>query len=236
MKPSKNKKGVNMRVRRLIVAITALLTLTACDKEKMERAKAALSRDESIPEIQMAVLFDNSISYKAFIEPTLSQVKGVFQHMAAKYPEAEVGLIMIDTKATIIYSGPSKDLQRAYDDLSDKLRHETSKFTNLIDAVEKGLYFLEKARARRKVMVVFSDLKHSLPDYYPQDMEVVPPPPGFPWEKIKEAGVEMYAFYVPYREWREWGKVMEKTGGRIAAKLPEELKTVKAAEILFKED
>lgn len=76
-----------MKFRVFTAALMMLLALTACDRERIEKAKATLSQDESMQEIQMAILFDNSISYKMFIEPTLHQVKGVFQHMAAKYPE-----------------------------------------------------------------------------------------------------------------------------------------------------
>jgi hypothetical protein len=230
-----NSMGGNRSVRKLLlIGLLLLSTITGCDSERLEKAKAIMAQDESAQGIQIAVLFDNSISYKPFIEDTLLQVKGVFQHMAAKYPEAEVSLIMVDTKANIIYSGLSKDLQRAYDDLADRLRNETAKFTNLTDAVNKSLYFLEKGKAHRKLLLIFSDMKHSLPDYYPQDIEVVPPPPDFPWDGLK--GVEVYIFYVPYKEWREWEKVVNGKGAIITAKLPEQLKTLKAAQIIFKDE
>jgi hypothetical protein len=221
-------------VRKILILGIILLSLTACDSERLEKAKAIMAQDESAQDIQIAVLFDNSISYKPFIEDTLLQVKAVFQHMAAKYPQAEVTLIMVDTKANIIYSGLSKDLQRAYDDLADRLRNETAKFTNLTDAVNKALYFLEKGKAHRKALLIFSDMKHSMPDYYPKDIEVVPPPPDFPWDALK--GVETYAFYVPYKEWRLWEKTLNEKGAIITAKLPEELKTLKVTQIIFKED
>ncbi|MEM7828190.1 MAG: VWA domain-containing protein [Candidatus Aenigmatarchaeota archaeon] len=218
----------------LIITGIILLSLTACDSERLEKAKTMMAQDESTQDIQIAILFDNSISYKPHIEDTLLQVKGVFQYMAAKYPGAETSIIMVDTKANIIYSGLSKDLQRAYDDLVDKLRNETTQFTNLTDAVNKALYFLEKGKAHRKVMLIFSDMKHSMPDYYPQDIEVVPPPPDFPLDGLK--GVETYAFYVPYKEWRLWRKTLDEKGVIITAKLPEELKSLKVTQIIFKED
>ncbi|MEK6689959.1 MAG: hypothetical protein AABY78_01490 [Nitrospirota bacterium] len=221
-------------MRKILILGTILLSLTACDSERLKKAKAIMAQDESLQDIQVVILFDNSISYKPFIEDTLVQVKGVFQHVAAKYPEAEVSLVMIDTKATIIYSGLSRDLQRAYDDLSNRLRNETAMFTNLTDAVNKALYFLGKAKSRKKVLLVFSDMKHSMPDYFPQDIEVVPPPSDFPWDGLK--GVETYAFYVPYKEWREWGKVLNEKGLKITVKLPEELKTAKVTQIIFKEE
>lgn len=221
-------------MRKILILGIILLSLTACDSERLKKAKAIMAQDESLQDIQVVILFDNSISYKPFIENTLVQVKGVFQHMAAKYPESEVSLVMIDTKATIIYSGLSRDLQKAYDDLSNRLRNETASFTNLTDAVNKALYFLGKAKSRKKVLLVFSDMKHSMPDYFPQDIEVVPPPSDFPWDGLK--GVETYAFYVPYKEWREWGKVLNEKGLTITVKLPEELKTAKVTQIIFKEE
>lgn len=220
-------------MRKLIIASLLLLIITGCDKERFEKAKAIMEQ-ESLEGIQVVLLFDNSISYKPFIEKTLVQVRDVFRYLATQYPGSRASLILIDSKATIIWSGLSQDLQKPYDELKDILQKKTSKFTNLIEAINKALYFLEETKAERKVLLIFSDMKHSTPGYYPLDTEVVPPPHEFPWQELN--GVEIYAFFVPYKEWSQWKMVMGQKGVKIKGFLPEELKTVRAVQIIFKED
>lgn len=216
-----------------IAILISLLFTSACDKERIEKAKAIMEQD-SLQEVQLVVLFDNSLSYKPFIKETLIQVRDVFRFLATKYPEANTTLIMIDYKANIVWSGLSKDLQRPYEELKNILENETSQYTNLTDAVNKTIYFLEKEKANRKILLIFSDLKHSMPDYHPRDSEVVPPPKDFPWDKLKN--IETYAFFVPFKEWQEWKKVTGEKGLKIKGFLPEELKTVKAVQIVFEEE
>ncbi|MDI6891203.1 MAG: VWA domain-containing protein [Thermodesulfovibrionales bacterium] len=217
----------------LLAGMILLLSLTACDREKLEKARAIM-KQESMEEVQVAVLFDNSLSYKPFIDDTLIQVRDVFRYLAATYPEANTTLIMIDKNAKIIWSGLSRDLQKPYDELKNILKNKTSKYTNLIDAVNKAVYFLNKEKANRQILIIFSDMKHSMPDYHPRDYEVVPPPEDYPWEGLK--GIETYAFFVPYKEWHEWVKVMDQKGVKIKGFLPEELKTAKAVQIVFEEE
>jgi hypothetical protein len=222
------------KMRKIVIVLILILTiLIGCKKEKMERAKEMMKQG-ALEEVRTCVLFDNSLSYKPYISDTLIQVRDLFRYLAEKYPESNTTLIMIDKEAKIIWSGASKDLQRAYDELKETLRHGTSRFTNLTDAVNKALYFLNKEKAGRKILLIFSDMKHSMPNYYPKDQKVVPPPENFPWERLKD--VEIYVFYVPYEEWQEWQKVIANKEVKIKSFHPEELKTLKAFQVVFGEE
>jgi hypothetical protein len=222
------------KMKKVAIALILILTiLTGCKKERIERA-TEIMKQEALEEVRTCVLFDNSLSYKPYISDTLIQVRDIFRYLAEKYPKTNTALIMIDKEAKIIWSGASEDLQRPYDELKETLRRETSRFTNLTDAVNKALYFLNKEKARRKILLIFSDMKHSMPNYYPNDQKVVPPPENFPWERLKD--IEIYVFYVPYEEWQEWQKVIANKEVKIKGFLPEELKTLKAFQVVFEEE
>ncbi|MBI4691202.1 MAG: VWA domain-containing protein, partial [Nitrospirae bacterium] len=211
----------------------------ACKQGNLQKAKEMLAEDEGRPEIQVSVLFDNSISYKDYVEKTLDNVKKVFQYLASKYGNDEnvkVSLILIDTEAKIVFNGKTRDLQRAYDDVANELRSGQTQFTDLTNAVNRALYFLSEGKAKRKVIMMFTDMKASKPDYHPKDEKTVPPPPDFPWDELKAENVEIYAFFVPYEERKLWKPVTEEKGVRIIAKLPEEMKTESAYNLVFKEE
>jgi hypothetical protein len=220
----------------LSLTIVLMLLLTGCNRENLVKAKESMAKNENGPEIQVSILFDNSLSYQAFVSDTLSQVKKLFQYLVSQYSEDEtirVSLILIDTKASIIFNGKVRDLQRAYEDVTRVLKEGQTRYTNLTDAVNRSLYFFEEGQAKRKILMVFSDLKASTPDYYPQDAKVVPPPKDFPWARLQKAQVETYAFYVPYEEWQTWMPVVKEKGVRLIAKLPEEMKTESAYKLLI---
>lgn len=219
-----------MRSLASIVSLAMVLVVSSCDQANLEKAKEIMKED-SRQNIQVAVLFDNSISYKPHIDKTLDQVKDIFRLLANDYPETNTSLVMVDHQATIIWRGLSKDLQTPYDELADLLTAKTSKFTNLSDAVGKACYLLKNSENDRKIILVFSDLKHSMPDYHPADEEIIPPPDDFPWTELR--GIEIFAFYVPYRELKAWKTAGVKNGISLSGFLPEEMKTAKAAEIIF---
>lgn len=221
----------------LIVAVSILAL--GCNQENLANARKVLSEDENKPEIAVSVLFDNSISYKKFVEDTLNNVKKIFQYLASKYGSDEnmkVSLILIDSDAKIIFNGKPRDLQRAYDDVATILKTGQTKFTNLSGAVNRAIYFLKESNAGRKVIVMFTDMKASTPNFHPKDEKVVPPPPDFPWDTLKSENIEIFSFYVPYDEWNAWMPVAEEKGVEITAKLPEEMKTESAHQIVFKEE
>lgn len=216
-----------------------LLILPGCSKENREKAKEQMKADESRPEIQVSVLFDNSLSYKEYVNDTLVNVKKVFQYLASKYGSDEkikISLILIDSNATIIYNGKAKDLQRPYDDVEKILKTGQSKYTDLSGAVNRALYFFKEGNAKRKVILLFTDMKASTPKYHPKDDEVVPPPPDFPWQELKNEKVEIFAFFVPYKERILWQPVSAEKGVNINALLPEEMKTETAYKLVFKEE
>lgn len=227
-------------MKRLFSAIfIGFIILAGCKQENIEKAKGALNMDESRPDIQVSVLFDNSKSYKEYVGSTLDNVKKIFQYLASKYSDDErikVSLILIDTNASIIFNGKAKDLQRPYDDVAHRLKDGQSRFTNLSDAVNKAIYFLREGKAKRKIMILFTDMKASTPDYYPKDEVVVPPPKDFPWKELKTEQIETYAFFVPYKEWQLWMPLVKENGVSIKAKLPEEMKTETAFKLIFTEE
>lgn len=228
-----------MRNILLIATLIAILFSAACKQENLQKAKEMLAEDEGIPELQVSVLFDNSISYKGYVEKTLDNVKKIFQYLASKYGNDEnikVSLILIDTEAKIIFNGKARDLQRAYDDVANELRNGQTQFTDLTNAVNRALYFLREGKAKRKVIMLFTDMKASKPDYHPGDEKTVPPPPDFPWNELKTEKVEVYSFFVPYDEWQTWMPVVSEKGVQIIAKLPEEMKTESAYKLVFKEE
>ena len=222
----------------LLIVVISMLFL-GCKQENLENARKALSEDENKPEIAVSVLFDNSISYKGYVEDTLNNVKKIFQYLASKYSSDEnmkVSLILIDSDAKIIFNGKPRDLQRAYDDVANILKTGQTKFTNLSGAVNRAIYFLRESNASRKVIVMFTDMKASTPNFHPKDEKVVPPPPDFPWDELKKEEIEIFSFFVPYEEWKVWIPVVEEKGVEITAKLPEEMKTESAYKIVFKEE
>lgn len=225
-------------MRRLFALLIVILFL-GCKAENLEKAKAVLSEDESIPEIQVSILFDNSISYKKYVDNTLENVKKLFQYLASEYGNDEkiaVSLILVDTNATIIFNGKAVHLQRAYDDVSNILKNGQSKYTDLSKAINRSIYFLQKNKARRKMVVMFTDMKASTPKYHPGNEPVVPPPPDFPWDELKKSGIEIYAFFVPLDEWMLWEKLSNEKGVKINVKLPEEMKTESAYNLIFGEE
>jgi hypothetical protein len=219
-----------MKEKSIYLIILVAILFSSCGKENVRKAKAILFQEKD--EIRVVVLFDNSLSYKQYISPTLVQVRELFKHLAHDYPQCSTSLLLIDQKATI-WSGKNQSLQRAYDELKNLLQKETSRYTNLIDAVERGLYLLKKEEAEKYYLLIFSDLKHSTPSYFPQDKDLVPPPTNFPWEEIKKADANVFAFYVPFKEWKVWENVSRLMGVNIKGFLPEELKSVMVKDIVF---
>lgn len=216
--------------------IIMMLTFVACSKDNRDKAKEMMKEDETRPEIQVSILFDNSLSYKNYIDDTLINVKKVFQYLAANYnsnDDIKVSLILIDSEATIIFNGKAKDLQRPYDDVEKTLKTGQSNFTDLTGAVNRALYFFKEGNAKRKVMLLFTDMKASTPKYHPKDDEVVPPPREFPWDDLKKEKIEIFAFFVPYKERVLWQPVTAEKGMIIKAMLPEEMKTESAYKLVF---
>jgi hypothetical protein len=201
------RKGRNEMKRLFSFLLIISLTAMSCNRENVQKFKAALKEDDARPEIQVAVLFDNSISYKDYVLDTLNNVKKLFQFLVSKYGSDEnikVSLILIDSKASIIFNGKVRDLQRAFDDVEKTLKTGQSQFTDLSNAVNRALYFFTEGNAKRRVLIMFTDMKASTPNYHPRDEEVVPPPPDFPWDGLRNENVEAYAFFVPFKEWRLW--------------------------------
>lgn len=217
-----------------LLCLAVAFSLPSCSRENLRKAKATLLQ-ESQQEMEVVILFDNSLSYKPYISQTLSQVLDVFKYLAKNHPQCSTSLVLIDQKATIIWSGTNKDLQKPYDELKRILQTETSPYTDLVGAVERGLYFLNKDNAAEKYLLIFSDMKHSTPSYYPSDKELVPPPAGFPWEEINRSEVHVFVFFVPYTEWKAWSLLAKEKGVDIKGFLPEELKTKRAVQIVFGE-
>ena len=142
---------------------------------------------------------------------------------------------MIDTKASILFNGKARDLQGAYDDVVKVLKEGQSAYTDLTEATKRALYFLKQGQAKRKIIVIFSDMKASTPKYYPSDKETVPPPPDFPWDELKKEKAEVYAFCVPLPEWRLWEPVMTEKGLPITERVPEDqdIKAGNAFKVVF---
>ncbi|MCL6580614.1 MAG: hypothetical protein K6U08_03225 [Firmicutes bacterium] len=195
-----------------------------------------LAAEDTRPALAVAVLFDNSASFKDWTDTTLEEVRGLFAYLAREYPEANVSLILIASQAENLFSGPAAKLQTAYDDLRAKLQQGRSAFTNLSASVSRASFFLGEVDAKRKVCLIFSDLKHSTPTYYPNDAREVPPPKDFPWNAVRD--MEVFAFYVPYEEWLLWKREVENQGlaDRFRGLLPEQMKAVHVTEVVFPDE
>jgi len=223
-------------MRRLGVLAAVLLgtvLLTSCAANLEKAKQELLAQEDTRPPVAVAVLFDNSASYRDWVEPTLSEVRLLFQCLAARHPEAGVSLVLVASEPQNIFSGKAARLQTAYDDLARILRHGRSPYTDLSMAVNHASYFLEKADPQRKVMIIFSDLKHSTPSYYPRDARTVPPPEDFPWDRVDD--VDVFAVYAPFAEWRLWNEQVEARGlqATFQALLPEEMKATHVADAVL---
>lgn len=225
-----------MRKTLLFAAVAIFLMAGGgCRKENIEKFKAGMA-DEGAPEVAVSILFDNSLSYKTYVEETTKHVKWLFQYLAATHPEAKVSLVLLDSEAKGVFNGRAEDLQKPYDELVATLRNGRSSFTDISGGVERAAYYLSKEKARRKIMIIFSDMKASTPSFHPNDEPVVPPPPDFPWQKLKAGNIRTYAMFVPFEEWSQWADAVQANGDLISASLPEELKTAKVHEVVFPEN
>jgi hypothetical protein len=223
-------------VASLALALVLLATvLTGC-AANIERAKQELAAEDPRPPVAVAVLFDNSRSYHEWIEPAVKQVVGLFERLAADYPEANVSLVLIASDAENIFSGEAGNLGTAWKDLQACVDAGRTPYTNLSGAVTHAAYFLEEANSQRRVMVIFSDMKHSMPGFYPQDAAEVPPPGDFPWGAV--LGVDVYSVYVPFEEWLLWKTAIDPRGLKESFRglLPEQMKDKNIADIVFPDD
>jgi hypothetical protein len=226
-------------MKKVLIPVLIILALTGCTGKNVEEAKKVFAEDGAA--FQVIVLFDNSRSYKSYVDLTLKNVTRLFQHLAREDQGDEhlkTSLILIDTKASILFNGNARDLQAAYDKVAKALKDGQSDYTDLTEATQRALYFLKQGKAKRKIIVIFSDMKASTPKYYPTDKETVPPPPDFPWEELKKEKIEVYAFCVPLPEWKLWEPVAGQKGLMITERVPEdqEIQAGNAYRVIFEKE
>lgn len=211
-------------MKKVVIIVALMMALVACKGKNVEEARKIFTDDDAAA-FQVVVLFDNSLSYKSSVDLTLQNVTRLFQYLAKRDrgdEEIKTSLILIDSKASILFNGRAKDLQSAYDKVANVLKEGQSAYTDLTEATQRAIYFLKQTKAKRKILVIFSDMKASTPKYYPADKETVPPPPDFPWNELSTEKIEVYAFCVPYAEWKLWEPVMSEKSFTITERVPED--------------
>mgnify|MGYP001198461715 CR=1 FL=1 len=224
-----------------VLFIIFTLIISGCSKERGEEAMKVLKQEDS-EDMHVAILFDNSKSFKPYIEDTLKTVEGLFNYLARKNREQgekiKICLILIDTEGTILYNGDIKNLLIAHEDLKKVLRDGQSKFTNLSTTTKKAIYFLNESKAKEKILIYFSDMKASTPSYFPVDSKTVAPPPDFPWKELLLSKARTFVFFPPFEEWQLWLNEMKTYGIQMTAKFPQDVEVRKRQvyKTIFKDD
>ncbi|MCW2279364.1 VWA domain-containing protein [Heliophilum fasciatum] len=227
------KRGCWLAAGLMLTLLMSLLT--GCNGENLEKAQGEMMRNETTKPPAVCVLFDNSPSFQDYAESSLTEIKMVFQVLARQYPDSTVSLVLINEEPVNVFSGEAKRLDIAYQELSQVVNGDRSHASNLSAAVHNGSYFLQNADAGRRIMLIFSDMQHTVPDYYPNGSPDgrVPVPEAFPWDDIKD--MEVYAVHVSFNEWELWQQEIAKRnmGEHFRPLFPEQMKANHVVNVVF---